>query len=137
MFTPEHAAETGDVTAGFVGSAVHEGVNYVGVFHDDSDFRVMITELGAVVYIGRPADGEAVVDDHDFVMDVKFFLHKVLALLLGLVFVPYFFADFWLTKHSVFSDGVDGVGKPVSVDVVELVEADVLALGLEQAFALH
>lgn len=91
------------MAARFVGLAVHGALKDLGVFHDDGDFTVVVPELRAVVDVGGTADGDAVVDDEEFAVDVEFLLDPELGFFL-VVAVPCLRGEAGLAEHGVFGD---------------------------------
>ena len=63
MLAPQHSAERGGVMTCGILLAVHQGLKWQGVFHDDGQLGVMEAELGAVVDVTGATNGDTVVHD--------------------------------------------------------------------------
>ena len=86
------------MAARFEGLTVHGAGNEIVVFHHNGQLRVVEPELRAVVDVAASTDGDTVVDDADFAMNIQLLLDEVLFLALQ-VASPLLLGDFPTVEH--------------------------------------
>lgn len=116
VLAPQVAAKGGSMAARFVGLAVHCALEDFLIFHYDSDFAVVVPDLRAVVDVGAATDGDTVVDDEEFSVDVEFLLNPKVGLFL-LVAFPCLGREAGLAEHCIFGD-TNFVSRQISTTVL-------------------
>jgi len=103
----ELAAEGGGKFAGGIRTAGHSALNGSRVLNDDSNLRVVVTELRPVVQVGGTTNDEPVVCDEHLGVDIELFRDEGVHLRLGTA-VPGDLADVCAALHITARDCVPG-----------------------------
>ncbi len=73
MFAKQLSTEGGGEFGGLVGLAVHFRVDECVIFDDDGDFRIVVSELGAIIEVCGANYHRSVIGDEAFGVDIEFF----------------------------------------------------------------